>query len=240
MCWYSTARLPRLSLPTIAPEPEIPLYTGDIEADMREMTGSKAFEHGGKLSLPSKMDVPAWAIPASTCKTGSKLAEVSGSVCEGCYAKKGTMRFKNVQHAFAENYRKLFDPLWTPAMASLIRWNAKDRFRWMLSGDLQSVDHLKNIIQIAMATRNVLHWLPTREQAMVKHCRELIPGNLTVRISGTMVNGDPPSWWPQTSTVVSNEEDATCPSSIHGGNCGEHDCDACWDPDVGNVKYLKH
>jgi hypothetical protein len=145
--------LPRLSLPTFAPEPEIQLYTGAIEADMRKMTASKSFEHGGKLSYPSKMDVPGWAIPAKTCKTGSKLAEMNGSVCEDSYAKKGTMRFKNVQHAFAENYRKFFDPLWTPAMASLTRWNGKEKFRWMLSGDIQSVPHLMNIIQVCMATR---------------------------------------------------------------------------------------
>jgi hypothetical protein len=74
---------------------------------------------------------------------------------------------------------------------------------------------------------------------MVKACRDFIPENLTVRISGTMVDGDPPSWWPNTSTVVT-EGDDLCPSSVHGGKCGEHDCDDCWDPGVGNVKYLKH
>ena len=41
----------------------------------------------------------AWGISAKDCKTGSKLAEIEGTICNKCYANKGCYVFKVVQDA---------------------------------------------------------------------------------------------------------------------------------------------
>ncbi len=233
----------RKSLSVVGERPEIPLYTGscdELEEAVRTMTRKKAEEIGGKLSHPSKMDCPAWGIPAKHCKTGAKLAEVEGSTCSDCYALKGSFTFPNVKKVLADNYDKLLNVLWVPAMVAQIRWEAEDRFRWFVAGDIQSANNLKNIIRVCEATRHILHWLPTREGATVKECSDLVPDNLTIRLSATMVDGPPPTWWPTTSTVVSAADLDTCPSSTEGKSCADHECTACWDREVANVAYLKH
>src|SRR5947208_149577 len=146
------ARMSALSLPLAGESPDPPLYEGDIEADMRTMNRKRAEELGGRLSFPSKMDVAAWGIPATRCRIGSALAQVGGSTCESCYALKGTFRFKGVKDVLEENYRKLQNALWTPAIAAQIRWLGEERFRWFLSGDVQGVSHLRNIIRVCLAT----------------------------------------------------------------------------------------
>lgn len=70
-----------IGLPLVHPEPEVPLYTGDIEADIRTMNRKRAEELGGRLSYPSKMDVAAWGIPATRCKIGSVLAQRPNTTC---------------------------------------------------------------------------------------------------------------------------------------------------------------
>src|SRR5207249_174926 len=96
--------------------------------------------------------------------------------------------------------------------------------------DLRSVNPLRNIIQICLATRHILHWLPTRERAIIRVCRNEIPENLTIRESATMVDGPPPKGWPTTSTVVTEATADTCPSSLRGGSCADNDCTECWNP----------
>lgn len=125
-------------------------------------------------------------------------------------------------------------------MVFLIRWYADRYFRWFDSGDLQGPNHLRNIATIARHTRDVLHWLPTREYDTVRACRGEIPENLTIRISAHRVDAPPPSWWPTTSTVTSVQEggEGICPAPDQDGHCGE--CRACWDGEVGNVVYRLH
>ena len=48
------------------------------------MKTSEALKIVGGLSKPSKMPGWAYGLPAAECKTGSKLAQVPGSVCSGC------------------------------------------------------------------------------------------------------------------------------------------------------------
>ena len=66
------------------------------------------------------------------------------------------------------------------------------------------------------------------EYETVRACQDEIPENLTIRVSATMVDGQPPSWWPYTSTVETEEAPDTCPSSVQGGSCkdgGENERD---------------
>ena len=105
---------------------------------------------------------------------------------------------------------------------------------------MQGVGHLRNVITIARHTPDVRIWLPTREYAVVRAGADEIPPNLTVRVSAHDVGGQPPSWWPTTSTVTRDPEaaDGVCPAPEQGGKCGE--CRACWDCGVANVAYRLH
>jgi len=223
--------------------PEVPLYQGDMEADLRIVSRNRLAETiTGGLSWPGKMDCPSWGISAARCRIGSLLAGKEGTVCSGCYALKGTFQFRFSQEKLERAYAGLMDlrNLWTPSMVFLIRWYASERFRWFHSGDLQGISHLRNIIRICLETPDVLHWLPTREAKVVAAYKDDIPRNLTIRASATDIDGEPPRWWPLTSTVVTKGEEGVCPSSREGGNCSDHGCTACWDREVRNVQYRRH
>jgi hypothetical protein len=107
-------------------------------------------------------------------------------------------------------------------------------------GDLAGINHLRNIIQICLATPWVMHWMPTRERSALLACTDEIPPNLVPRLSASMADGPPPRNWSWTSTVITVATEDTCPSSLEGGSCAEHDCTACWDRSRKNVPYLKH
>lgn len=203
------------------------------------MNRKTAFEYGGKLSYPSKMDVAAYGISAERCRVGSKLREVAGSTCEGCYALKGLFLQANVKKVMDENYAKIFHPLNTPALAALIRWQGEERFRMFMAGDVQGENHFLNVIQMALANPQTVIWMPTREVAIVRRYAHLIPDNLRVRLSAAMVDGPPPRDWKYTSTVVTVADDDTCPASVKGGSCADNECVRCW-TDQGNVPYLLH
>ena len=138
------------------------------------------------------------------------------------------------------------NPKWVDAMIFLIQhYCTKTKvFRWHDSGDLQSVQHLVRIVNIAECTPNVRHWLPTREVTIVKKYKDLFgefPSNLVVRISATMVNGMPHSFHEHSSTVATSNALAIghlCPAPKQDNKCG--DCRACWDPNIKTVTYLDH
>ena len=126
---------------------------------------------------------------------------------------------------------------WTAAMITLI--TGHKYFRWHDSGDLQGAQHLKNIFEVAKATPEARHWLPTREHVLLQHMDpDVVPKNLLIRVSATKVNGAAPKWWPWTSTVTEEKGRKTCPAPDQGGKC--RSCRACWDPSVSNVVYAKH
>ncbi len=234
-----------VGLPVLS-DPEAPLYIGDqvrLEADLRTVSRRRlAEEITGGLFWPGKMDCPAWGISATRCRVGSVLARKEGTVCHDCYAMKGTFQFGANRRKLERAYEGLMDArnLWTPSMVFLIRWYAAERFRWFHSGDLQGINHLRNIIRICLETPDVLHWLPTRESKVVLACKDAIPPNLAIRASATGIGGEPPRWWPLTSTVVMDGAEGVCPSSLEGGNCSDHGCTACWDREVENVAYRLH
>lgn len=247
----------------------IPLYTGDLETDILKIkTVKQAKAIVGGLSQPSKMPSYAYNLPASRCKTGSKLNKIKGSVCYGCYAadtiewtkrkckasgKWALTRYTMhaVQRALENRYQSLSDPLWVPAMVYLIRHFANPNvnrgrkavryFRWHDSGDLQDSNHLANIITVAEYTSNVKHWLPTREYSIA---RDSSPTpNLTIRLSAHMENGSPPNGFGfPTSTVSTGDKPENgglrCFAFKRGGSCGK--CRKCWDSNIQNIDYLKH
>ena len=199
----------------------------------------------GGLSEPSKMPCYGFSIPASRCKTGSKLRKVAGSVCSICYALKGRYVFGVVQNALERRFSKLSHPQWVKAMAFLINTLEKSGyFRWHDAGDIQSLTHLQRIVRVCKATPHIKHWLPTREYGIVAaYVRKYgaFPANLNVRLSAYMMDGPPPSHLAkslgvQTSGVL--HEGFTCPAPNQGNKC--LDCRACWITKIPNVNYKVH
>jgi hypothetical protein len=202
------------------------------------MLKKEATQITGGLSAPNKMPGPSINLPATQCITGSKLVKVQGSTCSGCYALKGRYRFPNVKEAMQRRLDKLHDPRWVEAMITLI--DKQPVFRWHDSGDIQSVQHLKNIFEVCKRTPETLHWLPTREARFLKLMDpEVVPKNLKIVLSDHMNDQTtPPSWWPYTSGVTTDHTQVTCPASSQGNKC--RDCRKCWDRNVSRVIYGKH
>lgn len=202
------------------------------------------------LSRTSKMPCHSWSVPALACKTGSKLAQVEGSVCHGCYALKGFYRMPNVFRALSARLDLMASPEWVPAMIQKIREEEHTGFfRWFDSGDLQSLKNLKDIVRIALALPNIRFWLPTKEYGIVSDYLEryaTFPANLTVRLSSYMVDKAGPNSLANdlglTTSEVHSESSSpagyVCPSSQQGNKCLE--CRACWSPTVKTVSYCLH
>lgn len=198
----------------------------------------------GSLSKTSKMPGYSYGLPALvSCKTGSKLAAVPGTVCSSCYACKGRFSMPNVQQAQARRLESISDPRWVEAMTRLIQSKKSRFFRWHESGDLISVEHLSKIIQIAQRLPGFNFWLPTQEHQLVReYVREHgpVPNNLTIRISSPKIDGRPVSSDFCTSSVHHKQPayGYECPAPTQDNKCS--DCRACWDPSVKNVSYKAH
>lgn len=211
----------------------------------------------GGLSKPSKMPWYSWSTSAFDCKTGSQLRKVENSTCAACYALKGNYAWPNVKKAHQNRLRALDDPRFVEAFINVLTilydksrktymLNGKEikenRFRWHDSGDLQSVDHLKMINEIALATPFLKHWLPTREFGIVNDYLKkgnTFAKNLIVRMSAVIVGEDfprRPMGLPY-STVGVDQVKNQCPAYEQEGKC--LDCSTCWDGRK-NVNYPLH
>ena len=199
------------------------------------MKTSEAWKLVGGLSKPGKM--PGWSIgiPAKECKTGSKLRDVKGSVCEDCYALKGCYVFKVVQDAQYRRLKAIYTAPWVQAMVTLINNKKPDVFRWHDSGDVQDLEHLNKIYEVCRLTPSRRHWMPTRE-AWIKDHLDRVPSNLVIRFSAPMIDQAAPASWPNTSTVVTAQ--ATCPAPQQDNQC--KDCRNCWNSEIKNISYGQH
>ena len=203
---------------------------------------------GSGLSNTSKMPCFSFNLSALHCKIGSKLVSVVNSVCFGCYALKGNYaRYKHPQKMTPKT-EKIKHPQWIEAFVYLLnnQGNTKDKkfFRWHDSGDLQSLEHLKKIVEICKLTPNIKHWLPTREYETVKKYINKFgnfPKNLTVRLSAHMIDNKPPKIKNLPTSTVNKNKDflgVQCQSYKTNNECG--DCRLCWNPNVKNISYKYH
>lgn len=198
----------------------------------------------GSLSEPSKMPGFGYGLPALTsCKTGSKLAQVAGTVCSTCYACKGHYTFPNVREAQHKRLKAIANPSWVAAMVQMIGSKRSKFFRWHDSGDLISLAHLSKICQIADRLPDYQFWLPTQEHKLIAQHRAKhgdFPPNLTVRLSSPKIDGRPVTSDLCTSSVHKDHAHYgyECPAYKQGNKCG--DCRACWDKTVKNVSYRAH
>lgn len=202
----------------------------------------------GSLSSPSKMPCYSYSIPAIYCKTGSRLRKIKGSTCASCYALKGRYIFPNVLNAMKKRFNSLANlDIWKNAMIELIKlkyYSGKKKsfdikyFRWHDSGDIQSIDHLKAINDIAIALPYIKFWLPTREYAIVQafiDSKNIKAPNLIIRISAHMIGKSAPNMGLPTSTVDAGIGQK-CLAPKQDNQCLK--CRACWKAD--NVDYTKH
>jgi hypothetical protein len=204
-----------------------------------------ALEIVGGLSSPSKMPCHSWSTPAKYCKTGKKLALVSGSICSSCYANKGFYRMPNVKNCLEKRFQSLSHPEWTSAMTLAISGSeGSGFFRWHDSGDIQSVEHLEKIVQVAKNLPAIQFWIPTREYSFVSDYLKkhgAFPSNLTVRLSALMVDGQPPVGIAKRLNLTTSgvaTAGFNCPANSQGNKCLS--CRACWDKNVNNINYKKH
>lgn len=214
----------------------------------RALTKAAASRIVGGLSQTTKMPCHSWGIPARHCKTGSKLAPVEGSVCHDCYARKFAYLWPRVQEAYDRRLSRAAHPDWGSAMATLVRWQAtyndQPYFRWFDSGDLQSLDMLERIAEVAERTPEIRHWLPTREHRLVFDYLKTgqPPENLTLRLSAYFVDDEPPDILGLPTSTVHRFESPIgyrCPAyDRKPTTC--RDCRACWDSGVTNVSYEHH
>ena len=195
---------------------------------------------------------------ALDCQTGSKLREVKNSVCSKCYACRGNYCFSNVKESHTKRLDATKDPRFVEAMTTVIttlynrgkktyKLNGKDvkenRFRWHDSGDIQSLEHLEKINQIAINCHFIDFWLPTKEigytnQFLKKH-KEFAP-NLTVRVSNPMIGETfkkAPMGLPFSTVNVTDNNIMQCSAPQQDNKC--LDCRMCWDKDK-NVNYKAH
>jgi hypothetical protein len=238
----------------------IPVFAFPVHDSGHDLSIKQARAIAGPLGYPSKMPGTSYGISARKCISGTKLAKIQGSTCHGCYALKGNYLYHSVDMAHESRFNGLRHPRWVAAMVRMLSYQhsldshgnpRKGRngtivpgfHRWHDAGDIQSVQHLANICAVAFLTPQIRHWLPTREGTMVRRYRDaggIIPVNLTIRISATMVNGPVPSYWPTTSGVHKDSPAIghDCPARFQDGKCGS--CRACWSRDVPRVDYPLH
>jgi hypothetical protein len=205
-----------------------------------------AWERVGGLSNPSKMPCYGYSTSAKKCRVGSKLRLVENSVCSKCYAMRGNYPFPVVQNAMERRMDAWKNSSsWVPDMVFLIQnLDSSGFFRWLDSGDIQSLEMLEKLVDVVISLPQIQFWLPTKEYRLAskyiaKH--GAFPKNLTVRLSGYMIDGGSPSELAtrlgvQTSAV--SREKFDCPSSYQSGKCLT--CRKCWDKKIANVTYKAH
>ena len=194
------------------------------------------------LSNVSKMPGYSISRDAWLCDVGSRLADIEGSTCANCYARKGMYRMPNVRRKMAEREVFFNAPDFVPRMVNVLNIVRSEWFRWFDSGDVADVGMALNIIEVCRQTPHKRHWIPSREYEKWTRAEQIdiVPDNAVLRMSAHMVNGTASKGFANTSTVhnAKKPDGLVCPAPMQGGKCG--DCRACWSRDVGNVSYHEH
>ncbi len=208
-----------------------------------------------KLSYTSKMPGASFSLSALKCITGSKLHEQVGSVCSKCYARRGRYLFPNVVNAQNRRIEQVNDKDFVECMTEVLsndKITQKTKlFRWHDSGDLQSIEHLEKLVQIARNLPNIRFWLPTKEYGIINKYGTRLSGasNLTIRVSHPMINNKfttQDSFYKNTSSVFSKDkineltDIEICQATVTHTTCNDNGCTKCWNDSIKNIIYIKH
>ena len=220
--------------------------------------------HAKKFGVVTKGNAKIHGSTFSTnplaCNVGQNLRNIAGSTCQKCYAIRLGHVYKTAQQSWEDNLSLWLDALktnpigWIEAIAFQINRLSENKqrkgqdgaglHRWFAAGDIPSMDALRSIVEVCKRTPHIRHWLPTRENGIVKQYLAVnpdgFPENLIVRVSAAMIDGNPPESSDYTGTVHKDKPaiGVECPSTTNGGRCGS--CTACWDKSVVNVSYKLH
>lgn len=245
-----------------------------LQTGSSEMGLGEAKKIIGSIGAPSKMPGSSYGLPARNCIAGSKLAKIPGTVCSVCYAIGSKAKYAMPRAALGQRKRlaALSHPRWIEAMVRVLthmhskpfikvdlgiagvrlqrsggsrfRYNETGYHRWMDSGDLQSIEHLGMICEVARQTPKIKHWLPTQELGMVRAFLKsggVIPDNLVIRVSSVMIDDTVRRAWPLTSSVFSGTPPAgasPCPAPNQDHRCMS--CRNCWEPSIPHIYYERH
>jgi hypothetical protein len=244
----------------------IEAYDGDLDEDLGRFTSNAAAERIiGDLSSASKMPGPTYNLPSSACPMGSRLSKIKGTTCFGCLAA-DTVEWRKkmaeargvpfklnrfitppVNHADRWRLIRLRHQRWVPAFVFVLRNRnhgcSEPWFRWHSEGDIQSANHLLNILLVAEHTPWTNHWISTQEFKLVHGVQS--PPNIRLMVSAERVDGPPREDCDYVSTVSTTDEPAhggyRCPAGKDGGDyvCGP--CRVCFipDPAVHHVDYRR-
>jgi hypothetical protein len=216
------------------------------------LTYDQAVKIAGQLSYPSKMPCPSWGIDPKHCKTGAKLRKKKNTTCSICYACRGHYCYPKVRLRQQERLEGIAFQYWVDAMIVIIARAACSHFRWLDSGDLQGMDHLLKVILIAVRMPEVQFWLPTQEHKLIADCKQIIPDNLTIRLTNVVIDpiypiktnlpvaevhtGSKEEW--DKLLLTSSNDAHYCPADGTGEKkCGT--CRACWDKRVTKIIYRR-
>ena len=212
------------------------------------MNKKQAHEIHGGLTQTTKMPCQSYSLPTIACITGFRMREIAGSICSDCYADKGNYRkySNNIEPAQHARLESINDELWVDAMVVSI--GADKYFRWHDSGDIQSIEHLEKIADVARATPHCMHWLPTREYGIVSAftAQYDVPDNLIIRLSAMFTDRAvivPKTLQNVAGVAVSNVHSVkpigtACNAPKQNGEC--RSCRACWNRKVAAVSYSIH
>jgi hypothetical protein len=208
------------------------------------MNLEQALEIIGGFSKAGKMPCRTYSLNAKDCLIGNRVKDIAGSVCGKCYARRGNFMFDRVIKANDRHKAALTHPLWVEAMVTALTLKEKSGFfRWFASGDVQSIDCLRNIFDVAIRTPHIQHWLPTKEIAFLYQVLKTrdVPKNLVIRTAAFFIEQQPHFGLFESSQVRGSAVSKiswNCPSSKQGGKCLS--CRMCWDKKVDVVTYKYH
>lgn len=204
------------------------------------ITVKQANKITGGLTITKKLPCRSFSLPASACIAGSRLATLRTSPCYDCYAKRGSYVWPNVRKAQQQRLKNLSHPQWVEAMVFLIKRYSPDYFRWFDSGDIQDMEMLNKMFEVARQTPETKHWVPTQERRMVKNI--IPPQNMVIRVSSPVYNVPLISSIHIHASMVMHNPDSNlgyiCPATTIRKTCDT--CRACWDPNIDNIIYRKH
>lgn len=104
------------------------------------------------------------------------------------------------------SHHKFIDDFSQVLLADLTNYNPNNiethdptYFRWFDTGDLQDIEMLWSINEIAFVTPEIKHWLPTKEASLILQALRdedwMWCSNLTIRLSVHLRNEEPSEFW---------------------------------------------
>lgn len=197
-----------------------------------------------KLSNTSKLDAKSWSLEAlETCPGARSANGELVAACQGCYARGGNYRFKNVKAPRQFNKQDWRRDSWVNDMVATL--DNERYFRWFDSGDMYSLRLALKIYQVMDQTPWVKHWLPTRMHKFAKFQNVIermkaLP-NVAVRASSDSVTGEYEAQ--HGSTILPDDFNipagvSLCEAYKNSGKC--NGCRKCWDKSIPVIGYVAH